>query len=605
MTEQKRLKTLLFITGLIGITGLYISSSLDLRNIFKTLTAEYSAKITLDRQLRLYESYIFHVKQSGIYRMLYRYWEVPLLYEGSLNRPYIRVKSVETLYRWYVKDNAGRVYGDILPEEERFIRKKAYTNETGMINLSYFTSGRYLLEIFYNLYPPINSDEDLMHINLKLADRHIPYTDVKIEIIDPEKKIVKIFPHLTDFSIHRTDTGYLITGKSPEDKLIEVEMIVQKYPLEGFINHVEGVYQRALQANQTPAEKAIRILQSGLSIAVVLFPVFFYLFYLRYGKEKDFVVPQFISFIPDKSLKPYIVNLIFNSDAVYGDENGFYATLLDLHMRNKIKIKDYGTDLQIEIIDEETDDPYEKKVFYFLKSFTVDKEKRFFSSAMLESRADSLYTARELDGLQMLKNQMDSVFRYKNPDITNRFLETSGKRIFYIFSIPVLIAVAIFSGVYLFTGINSHFLYIDLYPLFILSITLGIQVLMVFRTPSQFLGKWKNDYYRLKLQWDGFKKFLSDLAMIKKYAPEDIVIWKEWLVYGTALGVAKKVEKALKALNIKVPEVEVSRRTRFRLHRIYIMTGRNLAALQASRAAKGGGGFGAGGGFGGGGAGGR
>lgn len=64
-------------------------------------------------------------------------------------------------------------------------------------------------------------------------------------------------------------------------------------------------------------------------------------------------------------------------------------------------------------------------------------------------------------------------------------------------------------------------------------------------------GRWKVSYYKEKLEWDAFKNFLSNLAMIKKYSlRKDISIWKDWLIYGTALGVGDKVVEAMKSLEL-------------------------------------------------------
>ena len=80
-----------------------------------------------------------------------------------------------------------------------------------------------------------------------------------------------------------------------------------------------------------------------------------------------------------------------------------------------------------------------------------------------------------------------------------------------------------------------------------------------FLAPHAFFGKWKANFYKEKLEWDAFKSFLSDYAMIEKYVPEDIGIWKDWLVYGTALGVGENVVKAMNQLKIPaIPEVHVA-----------------------------------------------
>ena len=48
------------------------------------------------------------------------------------------------------------------------------------------------------------------------------------------------------------------------------------------------------------------------------------------------------------------------------------------------------------------------------------------------------------------------------------------------------------------------------------------------------------------LKWKNFKKFLSDNSLMKEHPPESIVIWNQYLVYATALGVADKVYESMK-----------------------------------------------------------
>ena len=83
------------------------------------------------------------------------------------------------------------------------------------------------------------------------------------------------------------------------------------------------------------------------------------------------------------------------------------------------------------------------------------------------------------------------------------------------------------------------------------------------------------------------------MAQLKKYELQDLSIWKEWLVYATALGVGEKVANAMKELNINVAEA------RYYPFMIYSFVHINRT-YQAAYAPKGGGG-----GFGGSGAGGR
>ena len=91
-------------------------------------------------------------------------------------------------------------------------------------------------------------------------------------------------------------------------------------------------------------------------------------------------------------------------------------------------------------------------------------------------------------------------------------------------------------------------------PVAITAMILLLQSSLAVSAPSTLFGRWKEDYYKEKLEWDAFRTFLGDYAMIQRYSPSDLNMWKEWLIYGTALGVGDKVEKALKDFNIPIPE---------------------------------------------------
>jgi uncharacterized membrane protein len=135
-------------------------------------------------------------------------------------------------------------------------------------------------------------------------------------------------------------------------------------------------------------------------------------------------------------------------------------------------------------------------------------------------------------------------------------------------------------------------------PLVATALILFLQLSIVAFAPSALFGRWRGDFYKEKLEWDAFGAFLSDFAMIQKYAPEDINIWKEWLVYGTALGVGEKVKDAMADMNISVPEA-------FAVEGMHTHFNSAYSATYPRSSGSGGGGFGGGGGgFGGGGGGG-
>ena len=129
-----------------------------------------------------------------------------------------------------------------------------------------------------------------------------------------------------------------------------------------------------------------------------------------------------------------------------------------------------------------------------------------------------------------------------------------------------------------------------------------IQIIIALGFPSSLYGKWRGEAYKEKLEWDAFTRHLDDLSQIERYPPDDIGMWGEWLVYGTALGVGDSVVRALKQLNIDLPEAQYARSMPVYFHRFVLASTRKVSSSGGRVSGSfGGGGFGSGGGFGGGG----
>ncbi len=558
------------------------------------LTVDYEAVLTIDNfTLFLNESYIYHVNKEK-FRMLYRTWKAPMLVEGYfysphfLQEPHITAKNVVGDGIGYAKDCGGNVKifneKDIEWSQRSAIVELAEKNEVGIYNPSKFRKGSYKAEYFFTINPPVKTDGKFDHINLKLADEHVPYSKVRIVIVDPNKKIVKLYPHLPGAKLRKSGDTWIIEGSAIRDELVEVEMLLEYGAVNGYLERVENVEKSVEDANRWYGILSVisTFLYHILLIIIPGFPFLVIYVYRRYGTEKEFIVPEYISFVPKKR-KPWLVNLVFKGDAFTFDEHGFYATLLDLHRKGYIRIEPCGKHMIIRILRRFGDDEYENIVLRFLLEYAengiVDTEK-------LEEIAKG-----DISEARILHKKLEKVLNYRNKEISKEFVENKGKVIFSRFFL-ITFAFIIFLSL-LTTYLN---MYIPLKnELIILSFALSIQCLICLCTPSQFFGRWKEDFYKEKLEWDAFRKFLSDMAMIKKYAPQDIVIWKEWLIYGTALGVGKNVAETMRSLNIGIPEIYI----------LFALPTFHRINTTARRRVERGSGFGAGGGFGGGGAGGR
>ncbi|MCD6545998.1 MAG: DUF2207 domain-containing protein, partial [Thermotogae bacterium] len=66
--------------------------------------------------------------------------------------------------------------------------------------------------------------------------------------------------------------------------------------------------------------------------------------------------------------------------------------------------------------------------------------------------------------------------------------------------------------------------------------------------PRDVFGKWSKIGREYYLKWKNFEKFLTDFSLLSEHPPESLIIWEDYLVYATALGIADKVEKNLQKL---------------------------------------------------------
>ncbi len=547
--EEKGQLTLLF-SCLIAFTIITVFLTCLHFTVSYPLTADYSASINVGNKIYVNESYVYHL--NTYYHALYRRFKTPLFIPGytyGVKTPHVTLKGIESRYWEYAVDAFGRIALWNVPAYYTYplrnlIASHARPNEAGIVSLNEFKPGNYRVNYSLVLYPPVQTDGIYYHVNLKLAGKHVPYNHVRIRVTG----VQKLFVHFPGSKVVKTSYGWLITGKSPENGLIELEMLLKK-PVSGYVERVNDVYGRTVEANRIYSMQifAYKLLKAIFVLVGVAFPGVIYLIYRRYGREIEVTVPEYLSYVPNRDRKPWVVNLAFKGDAFTFDEDGFFATLLNLERLGLIRIKHYEKDrrkeLKIEITGKETtlEDEYEKEVFRFLKKYARDG---VFDTYELKKKPNLAMAAKlrelmKLEGkLAILKGRVEA-----------EFIDTRGRDVIY--------ALAMFSLVFLIVGVFAYFYFGWLSPdrTFL---TFGIECVaesvMCLLTPVQLFGRWKGGEYEERLQWHAFARFLSNMAMIKKYEPEDINMWKEWLVYGTALGVGKKVAAIMKALNVEIPE---------------------------------------------------
>lgn len=583
------------------LTGIIISS-LEGEAVVTQYTAVFHADGTLD------ETITYKINAEGKH-YLYRNWEAPLA-NKHLGMPQILFLDIDVpdgTY-WYLMDKQWNIYThEEIDSSSRYtIMNEANRNEAGAYNPNGYAPGEYTVKYWYKVLPPLLYDNEYAHLNLKLASDHIPYKHVRVEIENVDY-IEKLYPHPPTLQQSTDKDWFIFTGSSAKNELLEFEFLMTPEAL----NHIDGYPFKQEQSLKTQTETSNNgyrldyFVATGYywvnKIATLLVPIGLYIFWMLEGKEKEYTVPSFLSTIPNKTRKPWIVNLIFKRNTKGFDQDGLHATLLDLHERGYIKVDVEGKDMAIKIINDNGLDQYEARVMGFLQKMARDSEVKTEYMTQMVSQAyynnSEEETMRARERLIKLQNQYRRLVAGTDNEVASEYTVNRRKWLIPLGLLSILLTIGPFLNSKI-AGENATGIFLNAAGYG--AIVLG-QVIVAMIFPSTLFWHWKGDNYREKLEWDAFRNHLSDFSRLQQYGLEDINMWGSWLVYGTALGVGKFVAEAMQSLKIDYSTVHLVQTYPYWF--IPISTA-DTSMMGGGSGGGGGGGFGGGGGgFGGGGAG--
>ncbi len=596
MNERNQIGLLLIITlGLafaVNIVPLLYSFEGD------AVVSDYSAVFYSDGTLE--ETFTYKINVEGK-RFLFRFWEdrLSMTQIPSAHIMLVDIEAPQGTIR-YVKTYTGQLssFDDSNADIHFQIDQLAYNNEAGAFKPGGYEIGEYTVKYTYLVKPPLEYDDEYAHLNLKLATEHLPYKKVRVAFENPGY-ILNSYPHPP--TLRRTTEGNMIvfTGSSGEDELLEFEFLMTKdalTALDGVERRVENVKGLTVDANRWYSlefQAATGFLWVA-RLAGFAVPIWLYRLWSREGKEREYVVPRTLSFIPHEGRTPRVVNLVFKNSVSDYDEDAFYATMLNLHLRDKLKVTPEENGARVEILNDQGLDAYENNIIDFIRSISSDgvitpKDMK----RIADNGKDSEAGARRLMGIQSKYNGLTGG---SDDSLANEFTVNGHEKLF----LPAFVCIGYVMAM---IGLNVFSFHADW--LFIVAAGYAViplvQFLIAAVFPSTLFGYWKDDNLREKLQWDAFKRHLSDFSQLDKYGPEDINMWGSWLVYGTALGVGDKVAKAMDMLEMDYAPMRMVRTYPYWFMPITTAHVYHSSVRSGGRGGGGGGGFGGGGGMGGGG----
>ncbi len=339
--------------------------------------------------------------------------------------------------------------------------------------------------------------------------------------------------------------------------------------------------------------------KSILNYLLMFFPgLIFFLVWFIFGREHTYdQIPKELSAFPSDRVF-WEVAAYFNPPFLRIDKNFFAATLLNFYNKKIIDIKEKEKEIYIKL-NVFKGDSLEKQIYELLKeaeSLLKDNIKKgFFGGGLTSKQKEKCFDGEYFNLKIAMQNQsLASEFLEIRKDIKEK-----GKK--YLHNNHGITILCLFLSVFFVYLIDFTLnfdtdieLNLDLWYVFAVIISL----LTIPLTKGTLFTKFKGEYYIEYQKWKAFKRYLKNSFSIKTATHKTTVIWNDYLVYATALGVPKKVIEELKTNNI-IDEKHIN-----------IYNGVILASSTSFSSASGGaggGGFGGagGGGVGGGGGGGR
>ena len=348
------------------------------------------------------------------------------------------------------------------------------------------------------------------------------------------------------------DTISLTSTRIPSGEFYELLVLM---PLTDFEN---ATYAR--QVHEDGKEKIMHNLEDSingrnfwnttylvLGLLALISPLAGIVIYLRHGREPKVDYDGIYEREPPTSDPPAVVNALIDNSGDIGTPNmkGFEATILDLINRKVFSLnteKDSETDindLYLTLHKENYDnlDIQEQTVFDILAMFADDNNVVNMSNL----NADLSYESNAKLFMEEFETwQKDVKHEYLDSEILETYFNDTGSSMMNeIGVIGILIGIAVFL-LGLFTNLHNGIFAIGG------GIVLAIFSFIVVMLPEDIFGQWTEKGRVFYLKWNNFKKFLKDNSLINEHPPESIVVWKQYLIYGAALGVADEVYEAMK-----------------------------------------------------------
>ncbi len=288
---------------------------------------------------------------------------------------------------------------------------------------------------------------------------------------------------------------------------------------------------------------------SAIPILLIAWVVFWYVMWFRDGREYKFHVPKYVH-APPSDLAPALVEALITQGGS-ATANSFTATILDLARRGYIKIEareelrrgflGIGAGIHYKYILHKgrgrttRNKPladFETRVLDFVFSFSLDEK---------TVEVDELKKGMRKHPTVSRNFFLDFQKLLKVANAKMGFIEVGSTRArtrFVVSNVIILIII----GILVIVSLGTPSALVVVGEAIIFVVIFGG---LFFAFLGNIYLRWTKAASKEAAEWLAFKRYLNDFSKFKSEIPQAVVIWEKMLVYGTVLGVAKKVSEYL------------------------------------------------------------
>ena len=500
---------------------------------FIDLTVESNGLLHVDEQF----DYAFDGEFNGVYR------DIPLKSGESIDN--IQVSAIGAYPVLKESDEDGQKHLKIY-----LYADEGHTKKIKDCEVSIFIS--------YDMKNVVTLFNDIGGLQYKLwgDEWDVEVGGITATVTLPGDKNNTYFLNPEEYTTESSLDGNFITATTRNIPSGEIYELLVLMPLDDFD---DATY--AKHVNENGKDKILKNLNDSISgrnfwnsaylimgLLSILSPIGAIFTYLRYGREPKVDYDGIYERELPSNDPPEVINALINNKKDIGKPNikGFEASIMNMIDKKAFKIftednlNSDTRDLILTFNNEIREDltASEKKIFDILKHFSYENSlnlstlnKRFSSESEAEWFMDRFKEWEEL-----VQNQIDTQYYFDDTGSTWISGISIGGIAFGIIFAILGFSTKLGNGLFALAG-----------GIFLIIFSIAITYV-----PEDIFGKWTEKGRVFYLKWENFKKFLNDNSLIKEHPPESISIWKKYLIYGAALGVAEEVYKSMK---LQVPNI--------------------------------------------------